>query len=288
MASPPAGTHALSIEIREIKEISEMRAVEDLQKLVWGCSDLDVFPSIALIPLVEVGGVLLGAFDGEKMVGFVLGFPGLEDGRPILHSDMLAVKPEYRSHRVGYKLKLAQREKALAKGLDRITWTFDPLQSLNAYLNFARLGVVAYRYKIDYYGNTSSALHKTGTDRLWVTWFLESERVRKRILGELKTKELSPDVGGLPSLLRVSEGGEPLLVDDLLNEGCLVEIPGEIDTLVQSDIGLASRWREATRRAFTKALDAGYTVEEFYRIERNGRNVGRYLLLSDQARTGHR
>lgn len=285
MADSPPVTHPSSIDIREIREISEMRAVEELQSEVWGCSDREIFPSIALRPMVEVGGVLLGAFDRREMVGFVFGFPGIEAGRPTLHSDMLAVKPQYRSQRLGYKLKLAQRECALAKGIDRITWTFDPLQSLNAYLNFAKLGVVADRYKIDYYGNTSSVLHKTGTDRLWVTWFLESERVRKRILSEPKTKEVPPDVGGLPSLLRVSESNEPLSADTLLNERCLIEIPAEIDTLVQSDVDLATRWREATRRVFTRALDAGYVVEEFYRVEKSGRNAGGYLLLSDEACT---
>src|SRR5918994_477311 len=90
------------INIRDIKEISEFRAVEDLQKEVWGCNDREILPRLALIPLLEIGGVLIGAFAGVEMVGFVLGLPGLEGGRPILHSDMLAVKAEYRSHGLGF------------------------------------------------------------------------------------------------------------------------------------------------------------------------------------------
>src|SRR5688572_31541871 len=118
-------TDSSVIDIRDIKGTAELKAVEDLQKEVWGCDDLEVLPRLALIPLLEIGGVLLGAFDGDEMVGFVLGLPGLEGGQPILHSDMLAVKVAYRSHGLGYKLKLRQRERALAKGIDRITWTFD-------------------------------------------------------------------------------------------------------------------------------------------------------------------
>ena len=138
-------TDASAIEIREIKENSELRAVEDLQKEIWGCSDREILPRLALIPLLEIGGVLLGAFAGNDLIGFVLGFPGRENSHPILHSDMLAVKRSYRSHGLGYKLKLAQREWALAQGVDRISWTFDPLQAPNAHLNIAKLGVIADR-----------------------------------------------------------------------------------------------------------------------------------------------
>jgi predicted GNAT superfamily acetyltransferase len=94
---------------------------------------------------------------------------------------MLAVKPAYRNHKLGFKLKLAQRERVLAQGVKRITWTFDPLQSLNAHLNFGKLGVISDTYKINFYGETtSSLLHQIGTDRLWVTWLIESKRARER------------------------------------------------------------------------------------------------------------
>src|SRR5262249_13712475 len=140
-----------------------------------------VFPALALIPMREVGAVLIGAFDSERLVGFVFGFPGHEHGRLILHSDMLAVCPEYRSLGLGYQLKLAQRKRALTQGIDTITWTFDPLQALNARLNFGKLGVTATRYCVNYYGETTSFLHQNGTDRLWVTWQLKSARVEDRL-----------------------------------------------------------------------------------------------------------
>ena len=167
------------IVFRDIEQLSEMREVERLQKTIWSVEDLDILPALAMRPLIEVGGILIGAFDRDRMVGFVFGFPGHHNGANIIHSDMLGVLPEYRSFSLGYRLKLAQREHALAMGIETITWTFDPLRARNARLNFARLGVTADRYEIDYYGETSSALHRLGTDRLWVTWSLNSERVER-------------------------------------------------------------------------------------------------------------
>src|SRR5258706_4938366 len=101
-----------AIIIRDIETIAEMYEVEAVQKEVWGIEDREIFPALALIPMREVGAVLIGAFDGNRMAGFVFGFSGLEGERLILHSDMLGVRPEYRSHRLGYRFKLAQRERA--------------------------------------------------------------------------------------------------------------------------------------------------------------------------------
>ncbi len=268
---------ASQIQIREIKEISELKAVEGLQKEIWGCSDLEVLSSLALIPLLEIGGVLFGAFDADQLIGFVLGLPGFADGRLVLHSDMLAVKSEYRSRGLGYKLKLAQRERALAKGIDRITWTFDPLQSRNAHLNFAKLGVIADRYRINYYGETSSFLHQTGTDRLWVTWLLGSERVKRRLQAPTATV-LSRELDQIPALLLVSENMEPIIKDNLPSElGAIVEIPADINVLLSESIELAIRWREATRQVFTRLLGRGYRVEEF-NIGTKGKNTAAYIL----------
>ncbi len=270
-------TDVSAIDIREIIEISQLRAVEDLQKEVWGCNDREILPSLALIPLLEIGGVLLGAFAGVEMVGFVLGLPGREYGHPILHSDMLAVKRAYRSYGLGYKLKLAQRERALAQGVDRITWTFDPLQSRNAYLNFAKLGVKADRYKINYYGETSSFLHSTGTDRLWVTWELKTERVRQRL--EHGPNQQEPlRLAEVPTLVRVGENNAPVCMEYSGAESSVIEITAGIDSLVETDPALARAWRESTRVAFAGAIDAGLVVEEFFRVEREGRPVGIYLL----------
>ena len=263
--------------IRDIEKISELREVEELQKEIWGIDDREVFPALALIPMKEVGGVLIGAFDGERMAGFVFGFPGYEKGRAILHSDMLAVRPEYRAHGLGYKLKLAQRDRALASGIDAITWTFDPLQSVNAHLNFTKLGVIAHSYKVNYYGETTSFLHRMGTDRLWVTWLLNSERVKQRIADGVAAKTAA--LSGTPAVVHVGENEEPVTTDESLGQGFVaIEIPDQINLLLTRDIELAARWRDATRAAFIKALAVGYVVQEFYLLTRNGQKLGAYVL----------
>ena len=264
-----------AIIIRDIETIAEMHEVEAVQKEVWGVEDREIFPALALIPMREVGAVLIGAFDGNHMAGFVFGFPGHEGERLILHSDMLAVRPEYRSHGLGCRLKLAQRERALADGIDTITWTFDPLQSLNAYLNFARLGVTANRYCVNYYGETTSFLHSSGTDRLWVTWSLNSDRVCARIERSEASEE--PETEAFPPLVSVGDNAEPLTSYAAKDQPrTTIEIPGNIDKLLKEDAELPRRWREATRRAFTNALEAGYTVKEFKLDRRN--NQGTYVL----------
>jgi predicted GNAT superfamily acetyltransferase len=160
------------MEIREVRGRDELRAVEALQKEVWACNDLEVVSGVHMTAARAVGAILLGAFDGGEMIGFSYGFAGFEGAHRVIHSDMLAVRETWRDRGVGRALKLAQRDAALARGVDRITWTFDPLQTRNAFLNFEKLGVIADRYLRDFYGETSSPLHAGGTDRLWATWYL--------------------------------------------------------------------------------------------------------------------
>jgi predicted GNAT superfamily acetyltransferase len=159
------------MEIRDVRGIDELRAVEDMQIEVWGVSEREIVSSLTMIPVVAVGGILLGAFDQGTLAGFVFGFPGFEGDERVIHSDMLAVSKAYRDQGLGRALKLAQRDRALAMGIDKITWTFDPMQGKNAHLNFG-LGVIANRYLRDFYYQTTSPLHAGGTDRLWVTWHL--------------------------------------------------------------------------------------------------------------------
>jgi predicted GNAT superfamily acetyltransferase len=269
--------------IRDIVDVEEMRAVEELQKEVWGLSDRDVASVFMMAATNAVGGVLVGAFDGATLVGFAYGFVGLESGRTILHSDMLAVLPAYRGRDVGFRLKLAQRERALARGLRVMTWTFDPLQSRNARLNFGKLGVLSDRYFVNFYGEQSSSfLHTTGTDRLWVSWLLDSPRVCARAAGRAPD-EVSALPGESPALVRVGRDDAPESFDEVeaLKGGrVLVEIPGDIGALQKQNPSLAFEWRLATRRAFTSALGAGYVVEEFFRTKRDGRGAGVYVLAA--------
>jgi predicted GNAT superfamily acetyltransferase len=279
-----SGVSESKIIIRSIDRIAEMREVEELQREVWGPDD--VVPLTQLIAATEVGAILIGAFDGAALVAFVYGFIGREsDLEWVIHSHMLAVRRSYRDHHLGYQLKLAQREAALRGGFKRITWTFDPLQSRNAHLNFSKLGVIADQYKINFYGEESPSPlhHHIGTDRLWVSWLLTSRRVRRRLEESSNAVDrLSPQLEQEAiTLVRLEADGSPgatPVAEGLRGEHALIEIPGSIGSLQQHDPELAASWREATRRAFTEALTSGYLVREFYRQTRNGLPLGIYLL----------
>ena len=264
--------------IRDIKTLSEMFEVEELQKEIWGVDDREILPALAMIPVTKIGGLLLGAFDNEQMVGFVFAFPGFESGRRILHSDMLAVKREYRSQGIGHQLKLAQRTRALEQGIETITWTFDPLQSLNAHLNFGKLGVICDRYYKDFYGETSSFLHSTGTDRMWVTWHLNSERVNERIHGVTPYDASAVEA---QAILTINEKQEPVEREaDSSTQKC-VDIPLDINNIITDNPELSLRWRVATRNAFSGALEEGFIVEDFYLVKGDSISFGRYLLTSN-------
>ncbi|MGI8467728.1 MAG: hypothetical protein ACR2N3_04680 [Pyrinomonadaceae bacterium] len=263
-----------SITIREVTGQNELRAVEELQKEVWGVPDLEVVPLTQMVAAQAAGGVLIGAFDGEILVGFAYGFVGCEHGQTTHHSHLLAVKPEYRNYDLGRRLKFAQRERVLAQDINLMTWTFDPLQSLNAYFNFSKLGVVSDRYFINFYGeDAASFLHQTGTDRLWVTWDLTKNPIDKT--------NFNDDFEQITRLVKIGVDEFPL-VDDL-DEGlkrdhALIEIPASINDLVKRNGDSAKKWRESTRRAFTEAINAGFSVENFYRTNREERQIGVYLL----------
>jgi predicted GNAT superfamily acetyltransferase len=275
-------TQPLQIVIRDVDSICEMKQVEGLQKEVWGIEDRDVVPFDHLMVGKDVGGLLIGAFDRERLVGFVYGLLASDCDRLQIHSHMLAVKPAYRNFGIGYRLKIAQRERVLARGIARVTWTFDPLRCLNAHLNFKKLGVICDRYKINYYGeSTSSFLHQHGTDRLWVTWLVDSARVRERIEAGTNHHALPYGLEGFARLVEVAANDEPCGLDPAKVLGAkriLVEIPDDIGVLERRCPDVATGWREATRWAFTDALAAGYLVEEFYRECRNGRAYGAYVL----------
>jgi predicted GNAT superfamily acetyltransferase len=276
-----AKTEIESIVIRDIEGAAEMRALEQLQKEVWGIPDLDVVPFSHLIATKEAGGVLVGAFDVQTLIGFIYGFASYENGQMAHHSHMLAVKSAYRNLNLGYQLKLAQRERVKAQGANFITWTFDPLQSLNAYFNFRKLGVVADRYFVNFYGeDAASFLHRNGTDRLWVTWPLASKADRESVQRDLNVE--FPQV--LP-LIKVGLDESPAcntLAEGLSSKDAMIEIPADINKLQQQNKNLAFVWRDATRWAFTKAIEAGYMVIDFVRQSRGEQQLGIYVLSRER------
>jgi len=195
---------------------------------------------------------------------------------------MLAVREPYRDLDLGGKLKLAQRDRAMAMRLPEITWTFDPLQSRNAHLNFGKLGVISDIYKVDFYGpETSSILHQNGTDRLWVRWPLASRRVRDRLQGKDYRPEVLDAFSRLQPLVQFNGDGKPLrndLATALARQRIAIQIPSDIGTVEHKDPGLAREWRVATRWAFTEALRAGFFVAEFARTVAGKQGPGNYLL----------
>jgi len=272
----------MGIVIRDLQSFDDLTRARALEREVWGLADSDTTPLTLAIASREAGNIWLGAFEEKELVGFAFGFFGLEQGQLMVHSHMLAVSKSYRDRDLGYKLKLAQRESALAMRIHEMTWTFDPLQSKNAHLNFAKLGVVSDAYKIDFYGpQTSSVLHRNSTDRLWVKWPLASRRVRERLQGKDVRGELLDSLATLAPLVRFNGDGKPAqaeLAAALSRQRAAIEIPTDIDSLEQKDFELAKEWREVTRWAFSETLKAGFFVAEFCRTVRGQQGPGVYLL----------
>ena len=286
-----------AVTIRDLQSFEDLKQVEEVEREVWGLSDRDTTPLTLAIATKEAGSIWVGAFDGARLVGFAFGFLGTERGQLIVHSHMLAVREPYRNSRLGYKLKLAQRERALALRIDvgrindvrindsrisEMTWTFDPLQSRNAHLNFAKLGVVSESYKVDFYGpETSSVLHRNGTDRLWVTWPLASRRVQERLQGKGSRAEILDALSTLTPLVQFNGDGKPVCTDlaaALSRQRIAIEIPSDIAYIERKDPTLAREWRLQTRWAFTEALKAEFFVAEFCRTIRGQQGPGVYLL----------
>jgi predicted GNAT superfamily acetyltransferase len=277
-----SGGTAQRIAIRDLKTIDDLVRLKAVEKEVWGMADEDALPLTLAIACLAAGNIFVGAFDKDTLVGFAFGFLGRERGLATIHSHMLAVRDAYRHLDVGSRLKQAQRERAVALGIQEMTWTYDPLQSRNAHFNFSKFGVVSDTYKVDFYGpETTSMLHQNGTDRLWVRWMLNSRRVRDRLAGKNERAETLDAMKLLAPVVRFDPSGKPEradLAESLARQRVSIEIPGDILQVESSDMGLAREWREATRWAFGEALNAGFFVAEFCHSIRGQQGPGAYLL----------
>jgi len=278
----PSATETTSIVFRDVEGIAEMKAVEDLQIEAWGDDERDIVPVNQFVAARYVGGSLIGAFDDKKLVGFAYGFYGHIGGRVVHHSHMLAVNPAYRNHNLGFQLKAAQRERVLSDNItDRITWTFDPLQSLNAHFNFAKLGVLSDTYKINVYGEqATSFLHRNGTDRLFVTWLIDSPRVEGLIVRKRKTRQhRALSAQKALRLLRNSDFGGPepeaSIGETSATNFVTIEIPADINSVERADFDMARKWREETRRIFSETVSEGFVVVDYF-LEKE--RSGIYLL----------
>ncbi len=273
---------ALNIHIRDLDTLEDLSQLKVCEKEVWGMADEDTLPLTVAIACRAAGNVFVGAFDQEKLIGFAFGFLGREHGSITLHSHMLGVLDAYRHLDLGSRLKQAQRDRALAMGVQEMTWTYDPLLSRNAHFNFSKLGVLSDSYKVNFYGaETSSVFHQNGTDRLWVRWMLNSRRVRDRLAGKSARAETLDALNLLAPLVRFDPSGKPGradLAESLSRQRVSIEIPGGISEVERADMGLARDWRETTRWAFLEAVKAGFFVAEFCRSIRGEQGPGAYLL----------
>jgi len=181
------------IEIRELTENHEFAEAVKLQKAIWGFDEIDLLPVRLFVTASKIGGHSFGAYEGDKMIGYCIGIPGIKPGaKSYLHSHMLGVMKEYRDAGLGRKLKLAQRDDAIRQGIDLMEWTFDPLEIKNAFFNIERLGAIVRRFVLNQYGTTSSHLNAgLPTDRCTAEWWLESDRVKKLLAGgEMRRSEI--------------------------------------------------------------------------------------------------
>jgi predicted GNAT superfamily acetyltransferase len=261
--------------IRIIEKPEEMPAVEELQRLVWAAPDIEIVSKDMLLAVVHNGGLLIGAYGGADLVGVSFGFPGIystPDGPNLKHhSHLLAVHPDWRSQGIGFALKRAQWQMVRKQGLDRVTWTYDPLLSRNAHLNIARLGAVCSTYLRSEYGEMLDGLN-TGlpSDRFQVDWWINTQRVRRR-LSRRSRPILTIDHYRLTEAgfleARFQQGPlttqPPLEVPTLTSHLLLIEIPSDFLALKAADLPLALSWRFYSREVFETAFSAGYLVTDF-------------------------
>jgi len=268
-------------ELILVDDPGKMAEVEALQRVVWPASETDVVPGHLLLSGVHNGGLLIGGFIDDRLIGFVFGFPGLyftPDGpRPKHYSHILAVHPDFRNQGLGFALKRAQWQMVRHQGVDRVTWTYDPLLSTNARLNITKLGAVCNTYLKEFYGEMRDGLNiGLPSDRFQVDWWVNSNRVLRRLSrqarGTLSLEHyLTADVKIL-NPIEINPGGLIQPNPDALatiskvqmrSSIVLVEIPTDFNSLKSKDIELAFRWRMHTRHIFHELFSVGYLVTDF-------------------------
>lgn len=283
------------MEIRALRTLDEMRQAVALQRVYWGDDLESVVPAHMLFSIASYGGHVLAAFDGDKMVGVLIGFLGTnmaESSRPAMAnlqfvSKRMVVLPEYRNQGLGYRLKVAQRDLAIKQGVRLIVWTFDPLFAVNAYLNIHKLGGICREFRQDYYGTeaTGGLTVLGSSDRLVVEWWVTNRRVEERINGrrtelglkhylDANTPILNPTTLRTDGLCMPTNNPARTFGSSMV----LLEIPVDYSAIVQADPELARQWRTHSREQLSALLDAGYLVTDFLRELYEGRQRAFYLL----------
>lgn len=285
----------MGIEIRPLTNHTTIAQIETLQKETWGIGDLEVLPTHFLHALQYNGALLLGAFDGDRLVGFTFATLGMiEKGNRIdevaaarlkLYSVVTGVHPDYQGQQVGQQLKLAQRDFALRIGVRLITWTFDPLESRNGYFNIGKLGAICNRYLLNYHGNLGGINANLPTDRFEVEWWVTSNRVQSRVSRQRRSLSLDALLGGGALLINeatFNSDGQPVPPPNYISRPSnllLMEIPTDFQQIKLTDPALARRWRDHSRLLFQELFHSAFIVTDFASHEdENGRKRSFYLL----------
>lgn len=257
------------VRIRKLSQYSDFEKLVDIQRIVWKHEDMDLIPTHQFRISSKMGGILLGAFVGEELAGFVYSFPAVFEKKPCQHSHLLAVLPVYRGFGIGKKLKWAQRESALKLGYDLITWTMDPLQAKNANLNFHTLGAMTRTYLPHFYGATPSLMLAPNlpTDRILIEWPISKKKVEMRRRGKYDEY----DEAKLRRVLENKSGENDSLPDrprlSLKEKLILVEVPRKIKAL-EKNPHLVSAWQTGLRKVLTHYFRRGYAAGDFLFGER--------------------
>ena len=265
------------IEIRRLRSLNEYRECERLQVEVWG--DLGAGSEVLQVTQ-KYGGMVLGAIEEGKLVGFLYAFLGRYHGRVVHWSHMMAVEKSHRDKGLGFRMKLAHRRLALQEGIKSICWTFDPLQSRNAALNIGRLGVRVEEYLPDCYGRFPSVIEKgLPSDRFVVNWQIGSALVARRLRGPW-LRHVSID---LPRINETCRNDEGFVVNRRISFSfaeprLLLEIPANTDEMRVRALKLAQQWRLETRRMFQRALESGCRVLDFVTTRRGSDRRAFYVL----------
>jgi len=268
------------ITYRDLTTLQEFASVVALEEEIWGPGYDEPVPVPILAVTVMRGGILIGAFDGSRLIGFVYSLPGLKHGRPMQWSHMLGVVPDFRNDGIGRRLKGLQRERAIGLGLDLIEWTFDPMQAMNAHLNFSKLGVVVEEYEENVYGESHSPLHRGNpTDRFVAEWHIREPHVQRR-LNPAGLAIRTHEVADAPHVNRAKPHGDfhecAEVSLDVDARRALVEIPMGFTEMLARAPELALAWRMATRQIFETYFSRGYRAVDFS-LDRVARK-GAYLL----------
>ncbi len=280
------------IRIQRLLRAHQLDEVVELQKTYWGHDAGNLVPRHMLYSLALHGGHVLGAYAGERLVGFVMGFIGTDidmddrDARPamanlLIMSKRMVVLQGYRGRNIGYRLKLAQRDIAMKQAIRLVTWTFDPLLAANAHLNIRKLGAVAQRFSANYFGLAGGG--ELRSDRLVVEWWVTQRRVKTRVRGEGSHPNLKHYLDArAPIVNRAILAGEWLKPRAMTavpgSTFALVEIPGDFLRLEAADHALADDWRGHIREVFTQIFAAGYIITDFVSDFYEGRRRSFYLL----------